>query len=163
MALTDKLTAIADAIRGKTGGTEEMNLDQMALAIAGISGGGGGGAKTLTYTVASVVSAKEFVIEIEHGLGKIPTAILAINHDFLDAWGTDASHHSWIWACGRNFNFKMASTGTTQLNYSPTVETKGISDSTSAVCYADAEKIYLKIVAWRGICAGETISIYVWE
>ena len=43
MALTDKLTNIADAIRGKTGGTEEMTLDQMAEAIAGIETGGGSG------------------------------------------------------------------------------------------------------------------------
>lgn len=43
MALTDKLTAIADAIRGKTGGTEELTLDRMAVEIAGISGGGSGG------------------------------------------------------------------------------------------------------------------------
>ena len=42
MALTDKLTAIANAIRGKTGGTEELTLDQMAMEIAGISGGSGG-------------------------------------------------------------------------------------------------------------------------
>lgn len=41
MALTDKLTAIADAIRGKTGKTEEMTLDQMVVEIAGISGGSG--------------------------------------------------------------------------------------------------------------------------
>lgn len=39
MALTDKLTAIADAVRGKTGGTELLTLDQMAAEIAGISGG----------------------------------------------------------------------------------------------------------------------------
>lgn len=42
MALTNKLTAIADAIRGKTGKTEEMTLDQMATEIAGIVTGGGG-------------------------------------------------------------------------------------------------------------------------
>ena len=39
MALTDKLTAIADAVRAKTGGTELMTLDQMAAAISEISGG----------------------------------------------------------------------------------------------------------------------------
>lgn len=43
MALTDKLTAIADAIRDKTGGTEEMTLDQMATEINGIEVGGGSG------------------------------------------------------------------------------------------------------------------------
>lgn len=42
MALINKLTAIADAIRGKTGKTEEMTLDQMATEIAGIEVGGGG-------------------------------------------------------------------------------------------------------------------------
>lgn len=41
MALTDKLKAVADAIRGKTGGTEELTLDQMATEIAGIETGGG--------------------------------------------------------------------------------------------------------------------------
>ena len=43
MALTDKLKAIADAIRGKTGGTESLTLDQMVTEIAGIEAGGGGG------------------------------------------------------------------------------------------------------------------------
>ena len=39
MALTDKLTAIADAIRSKTGTTEPMTLDEMAVAIANITTG----------------------------------------------------------------------------------------------------------------------------
>lgn len=43
MALTDKLTAIADAIRAKTGETGKMTLEQMPGKIGGISGGGGGG------------------------------------------------------------------------------------------------------------------------
>lgn len=42
MALTDKLTAIGNAIRGKTGGTELLTLDEMATAIEGIESGGGG-------------------------------------------------------------------------------------------------------------------------
>ena len=41
MALTDKLKAIADAIRSKTGSTATMTLDEMPTAIEGISGGGG--------------------------------------------------------------------------------------------------------------------------
>ena len=40
MALTDKLTAIGNAIRGKTGGTELLTLDGMVTAINGISTGG---------------------------------------------------------------------------------------------------------------------------
>lgn len=36
MALTDKLTAIADAIRAKTGKTDGLTLEQMATEIEGI-------------------------------------------------------------------------------------------------------------------------------
>lgn len=36
MALTDKLSAIGNAIRAKTGGTDMLTLDQMPNAIAGI-------------------------------------------------------------------------------------------------------------------------------
>lgn len=36
MALIDKITAIANAIRGKTGKTAEMTLDEMATEISGI-------------------------------------------------------------------------------------------------------------------------------
>ena len=39
MALTDKLTAIADAIRSKTGSTNTMTLDEMVTAIANITTG----------------------------------------------------------------------------------------------------------------------------
>ena len=55
MALTDKLTTIADAIRGKTGKTEALTLDAMALAIAGIEAGGGGSMEMgeLTATTAN--------------------------------------------------------------------------------------------------------------
>lgn len=38
MALTDKLTAIADAIRTKTGKTDSLTLDGMVTEIASISG-----------------------------------------------------------------------------------------------------------------------------
>ena len=38
MALTDKLTDIADAIRAKTGGTAKLTLDEMPNEIAGITG-----------------------------------------------------------------------------------------------------------------------------
>ena len=54
MALTDKLTAIADAIRAKGGTTDLLTLDGMVEAINAISAGGGG-FKTAsgTYTPAS--------------------------------------------------------------------------------------------------------------
>lgn len=48
MALINKLTAIADAIREKTGTTDEMTLDAMASAITGITTGSGGGGNNIS-------------------------------------------------------------------------------------------------------------------
>lgn len=42
MSVNEKMTAIADAIRDKTGKTDTLTLDQMATEIAGIETGGGG-------------------------------------------------------------------------------------------------------------------------
>ena len=39
MALTDKLTAIANAIRGKTGSSDKYTLEGMATAITNLSTG----------------------------------------------------------------------------------------------------------------------------
>lgn len=47
MALTEKLIAIGDAIREKTGKTDLLTLDQMPIEIASISSGGGGGGDDL--------------------------------------------------------------------------------------------------------------------
>lgn len=62
MALTDKLTAIAAAIREKGGTTEKLTLDAMAAAIAALEVGGGGSSDdgvpnpiTITGTEASGV------------------------------------------------------------------------------------------------------------
>ena len=41
MSVNEKMTAIADAIRAKTGESAQLNLDEMAIAIGGITGGGG--------------------------------------------------------------------------------------------------------------------------
>lgn len=41
MSVNEKMTAIADAIRAHTGGTEPLGLDAMAEAIAGLEVGGG--------------------------------------------------------------------------------------------------------------------------
>lgn len=51
MALTDKLTAIADAIRAKTGGTDTLTLEQMATEISNLSVGGSSGVDNKTYIV----------------------------------------------------------------------------------------------------------------
>ncbi len=55
MTVAAKMTAIADAIRSKTGGTSPLTLDQMATEIANLpdagSGGSGGGVSLNTCTI----------------------------------------------------------------------------------------------------------------
>lgn len=65
MALTSKLTNIAEAIRSKTGGTDALTLDGMAAAIAAIEAGGGGGFVTGTFTLASNTTGYAFAENIE--------------------------------------------------------------------------------------------------
>ena len=80
MALTDKLTAIANAIRGKTGGTKKLTLDEMVAAINSISGGGGGlpagiaAAAFGEYAVASDFTTTRQTVT--HNLGVVPDLVL---------------------------------------------------------------------------------------
>ena len=62
MALTDKLKAIADAVRAKTGGTALLTLDEIVSAIRGISGGG---APFTNATTLGVYEATEDVSAIQ--------------------------------------------------------------------------------------------------
>lgn len=50
MALINKLEAIGDAIRSKTGGTEELTLDEMATAINNIQSSSTGSLQTVVIT-----------------------------------------------------------------------------------------------------------------
>lgn len=85
MALTDKLTAIAEAIRGKTGGTDKLTLDQMPAEIAGIETGGdsGGG---LAYDMGEFVLDEDTQansgLAIPHALGEVPGCVLVWTEDF---------------------------------------------------------------------------------
>ena len=40
MTVYEKMTALADAIREKTGGTEKLSIDQMTEEVAALGGGG---------------------------------------------------------------------------------------------------------------------------
>ena len=62
MALTDKLTNIANAIREKTGGSDLLTLDEMANAISSIESGGSGGLERITGTITPT----SFNSEITH-------------------------------------------------------------------------------------------------
>ena len=65
------LKQIADAIRGKTGGTEELTLDGMASAISGLETGG------LNLVSGSFTLNADYVIHtFNHNLGKVPSLIV---------------------------------------------------------------------------------------
>lgn len=60
MALIEKLSAIGDAIRAKTGGSELLTLDQMPTEIAAIQTGGGSAFSADTHDVIMInQSAKD--------------------------------------------------------------------------------------------------------
>lgn len=46
MSVNEKMTALADAIRSKTGETKLLSLDEMVISIQGIEAGGGGGSSS---------------------------------------------------------------------------------------------------------------------
>lgn len=104
MALTEKLGNIADAIRGKTGKTDAMTLDQMVTEIEGISGGGNG----LAYDMGEfVLDADTYYLEthkgITHELGEVPDFILIWTDAFADLNSENLSPYSNGTACGYCF------------------------------------------------------------
>lgn len=82
MALTDKLTAIANAIRSKTGGSDLLTLDEMPQEIQSIQTGGGGTSDTslsdsiIDGTITSYSS--DTLTEVaEYGLSHLPDLVEA--------------------------------------------------------------------------------------
>ena len=65
MALTDKLTAIANAVRYKAGKTEKMTFEQMTEEIYGISGGSG------NSDIGKLVDGSITTLDIPNGATKI--------------------------------------------------------------------------------------------
>lgn len=82
MALTDKLTAIADAIRSKGGTTDQLTLTGMVDAINAIQTGSGG--TGLAYDMGEFVFDADFsstsvnsaARPVPHNLGEIPDCII---------------------------------------------------------------------------------------
>lgn len=66
----ERLTAIADAIREKTGKTDSLTLQQMATEISGIQTGGGGSmfvssAVGILPTIYEGIAMSEFALKFE--------------------------------------------------------------------------------------------------
>ena len=72
-----KLTALADAVREKTGETSPLSLDAMATLISALEVGGGGLPEG--WAMGEFVTTEETMrggFEIEHGLGAIPNVLI---------------------------------------------------------------------------------------
>lgn len=83
MALTDKLTAIGDAVREKNGTTEKMTLDQMATAVSNLEINPAPNVEEInivnngTYTPNEGVDGfNKVVVNVPVDLGDLPTDLL---------------------------------------------------------------------------------------
>lgn len=77
MTAKEKLTALADAVREKTGETGLLTLDAMTTLISSLEAGGGGLPKGWAmgeFNTTEETSGGDF--PIEHGLGAIPNYIV---------------------------------------------------------------------------------------
>jgi hypothetical protein len=88
MALTEKLTSIADAIRTKTGSADKLTLDGMATAIAGIQTGGGSAMYSGSFTPTENVLSVE--IDVGGAFTKFFCYALAYNETLGN--GVKAAH-----------------------------------------------------------------------
>lgn len=73
MALTDKLTAIANAIRSKTGSTASLTLDGMVTAINGIETGGSSGSAGANSAYWEVTFVNNLTVSININGVEIPS------------------------------------------------------------------------------------------
>lgn len=104
MALTDKLTAIADAIRSKGGTTEQLTLSGMVDAINAIQTGSGGGTG-LAYDMGEFVLEADTTggpppVYITHNLGEKPGFILVWTDDYVGVTNpdeTNATSLGFVW------------------------------------------------------------------
>lgn len=101
--LDTALVGIANAIRGKTGGTEKLTIEQMAAAIAGIQAGGGdapGGGASGVY-IARITPAENLtgMFPITHNLGTTDILYVAVWAESLGGiTPTDANTLCKMWA-----------------------------------------------------------------
>lgn len=88
--LSALLSAIADAIRSKTGGTAAIAAEDFPEAIGGISGGGVTG---LAYDMGEFVldanSNASPTIRINHNLGELPGFVLVWTDDYVGVTNPD--------------------------------------------------------------------------
>lgn len=138
MALTDKLTAIADAIRSKTGGTDKLTLDQMPTEIAGLETGGGSGGEELARSiidrsVSGEFTDNELIFVGRHAFSycgnltkiSLPNVLLTSNYAFSDCSKLQEVHlpelKNDVAAANENSNYAFANCSALTKVYIPKV------------------------------------------
>ena len=91
MALTDKLTAIADAIRSKGGTTEQLTLAGMVDAINAIQTGGGGETNFKHITTFTPAKSGYITAQLFKDLGLTPTNNAGM---FVSRGNTDVTYNA---------------------------------------------------------------------
>lgn len=94
MSVNEKMTAIANAIRAKTGNTEPLGLDAMAQAIAALEIGGGAELpdwiSEINFGTFSYTESKSgYNVSVEHGLSGKPVGFLVYLGPLTSNPGTD--------------------------------------------------------------------------
>ena len=178
--LDDALTVIANAIRGKTGGTGKLTLEEMPAAISGITAGGGGGGLAYDggeFTLTTDTDGHRGTIPalIPHALGAKPDFICVWTDDLVGVTNPDSSNSSqvgqlWLndWMGLRNWGTSVAKfPGTTVLLQQNKAATDMVITKPNSASYTiDAAEVteavfplcYYRNAFWR---AGLTYKYFV--
>lgn len=136
MALIDKLSAIGDAIREKTGKTDLFTLEQMPIEIAAIESGGGGEKLTL-FTPSIEVDTNTLTITDDNG-GFVDVYDLYIDGKFIAA---------------------LPSRTEVLTDYIELIETQTLDVKVQAKSSNFNSSEYSNIVAWRYLNVDGTIGL----
>ena len=152
MALTDKLTAIAEAIRAKTGESDLLTLDAMVTAINGISGGETGNSTVVSGTFTPAENTNDCRIT---GLAGSPSAFaLAPAFSDQEAYNGVAKLLGFLWVRGVWGLFRTNAGGTSWVadNCSFNLESFTIEEDDSNVSGNNGKVLALKtgFLAYRG-------------
>ena len=95
MALTDKLTAIGNAIRSKTGGNAALSLTDMATAISNLSIGTNKSLKYAMWSQTVGTNGKNHIINLQTRMGNDYSA--TVPFVLIYPCGTASSHVVYEW------------------------------------------------------------------